>query len=280
MNILTLEGNGKTSSASARRKINIEFVRALSLEGLDFQLKEKMVLLYTTTFGEKLYMQFPGKESIRDTNPNTWDFRPKLFVSGVQFGNDLSFGDVWESFFDLLKIHSVTSPRFLKAIDYLIVLFYKSAYLIDYQEVKGVNMETRLRKSGIVDEAQTEKFTSPLLLFDVDLHREILDYLQGEIGNLCGMSIEAFLLYNDILGWNEDSKYYQRAIEINKVWSDGVGKPNTLLTHISILGYIRNELKMSDILMRFVRSRGVSYPTRQELQKIFDDFINPVLTLL
>lgn len=279
MERLEIQGNGKTLNASARRKINLDFIKNLPLEGLEFEKKEKMLFLYQTASKEDIYLQYPGKESVRETNPNIHDFRPKIYINGKK-GEDLSFGAVWESFFDLLKIHSVKDKDFLIAIDYLITLFYKSAYLMDFIEYKNPSIPSAFIEDGKFQGFNKERYQSPILLYNIELHKEMLTFVQEKIGNLSGMSVEAFILYNDILGWNEDFKYYMKEVEKGNEWANATGKPNTLLTHISILGYIRGEFKMSDILNRFVRSRGVSAPTSAELRKLFEDYINPQITEL
>ena len=123
MKLLEMEGNGITAAASSRRMINLDFISKLPLDGLKYDEKEMMVKLYKTYSDEELFLQYPGKESIRN-NPKPRDFRPKLLIKNGT-GPDLSFGDVWAAFFDMLKKYSVTDKDFLKAIDYLIILFYK-----------------------------------------------------------------------------------------------------------------------------------------------------------
>ncbi len=274
MKELIRQGNGRTSDASLRRKININFIKNLPLDGLLFSERECQLLLYETERGEKVYLQYPGKESRRDTRPNERDFRPKLYINGEQ-QRDLNFGSVWGSFFDLLKEHSVKDEDFLRAIDFLIILLYKSAYLIDFKENKKPSFDSAIIENNKIRNFNRTRYYSPILLFDVEYHKELFSFIQNTLGDLCEMSVEAFILYNDILGWNEDFKYYSRAIENGKAWANGTGKPNTLLTHISILGYIRGEFQMVDILNRFVRTRGVSAPTGKEIDKLFEDYINP-----
>ena len=276
MKKLVVQGNGKTHEASARRMINLEFIEKLPLDGLEYKKKERALLLYVTEAGEEIYLQYPGKESERDKNANPRDFRPKIYKNGT-IGKDLSFGSVWESFFDLLKKYSVKDKDFLISLDHLIFLLYKSAYLIGFEKRDTPIFKTRTLQNGEVLDEEKVKYYSPVLLYDIKEHLSLISFIQEKIGNLSGMSVEAFILYNDILGWNEDYKYYCRAIKKGKQWAGGTGKPNTLQTHISILGYIRGEFNMTDILNRFVRTRGVSAPNMKEMGVLFDDFVNPSL---
>lgn len=282
MELLEVQSNGKTSKASERRRTNISFIERLPLKDLAFEKREMMLFLYETNAKEQICLQYPGKESKetkRRKNINPRDFRPKVIKNGV-YGRDLSFGEVWGSFFDLLKKHTIKDNDFLKAIDYLIILLYKSAYLMNFKEYKTLSLKVSIVEEGLIKEPKVVKLYAPVLLYNIEMHKEMISFIQNKIGNLCGMSVEAFILYNDILGWNEDYKYYQKGLTKGKEWSNGTGKPNTLLTHISILGYIRGEFKMTDILNRFVRTRGVSAPTGKELEKLFEDYINPEIKKL
>lgn len=279
MNELTIQGNGKTSEASLRRKINIDFITNLSLQGLSYEKNERMLQLYVTSVGEKLFLQYPGKESKRDKNPRERDFRPKIILPNNQV-KDLSFGDVWDFFFNLLKKNSIQDKDFLKALDYLIVLFYKSAYLIDFKLFSSPQFLTSEVLEGKITDTKMVSYYSPVLLYDVEIHRKMINYVQQKFGNVYGMSIEAFVLYNDILGWNEDYKYYSSWVQKGKKWAGAIGKPNNLLTHINILGYIRNEFNIGQILNGFSRTRGVSAPTNKNLTVLFEKYINPEIKKL
>jgi len=193
---------------------------------------------------------------------------------------DLSFGDVWDFFFNLLKKNSIQDKDFLKALDYLIVLFYKSAYLIDFKEYSKPQFLTSEVVEGKISDTKMVNYYSPVLLYDVEMHRKMINYIQQKFGNVYGMSIEAFVLYNDILGWNEDYKYYSIWVEKGKQWAGGIGKPNNLLTHINILGYIRNEFNIGEILNGFSRTRGVSAPANKNLAALFEKYINPEIKKL
>ena len=275
MDLLYYENAGKTSESTKRRKINIDFINSLPLDGLSYSKEERLLHLYTTSSGEKLFLQYPGKESIREKNQNLRDFRPKVLSS--ENLRDLSFGDVWATFFDTLKSNAVTDASYTRAIDYLILLLFKSAYLINFDIVKNPQLETYKLRDNVLIEKKPLKYTYPILLFPTKSHSTIFEYIQRALGNLCEMSVEAFVLYNDILAWNEDCKYYNRGIAKGKSWSNGTGKPNTLLTHISVLAYIRGELGLSTVLSRFIRTRGVSVPTKKEIVKLLGEYINPAI---
>jgi hypothetical protein len=73
------------------------------------------------------------------------------------------------------------------------------------------------------------------------------------------MSLEAFLFYNELLVWNEDCKYHYKDTDWKK------GRVNTLLSHIRILGYMLEEVRLSDIFDGFARQQGISPASNDEV---------------
>ena len=104
---------------------------------------------------------------------------------------------------------------------------------------------------------------------------EIISSLQSEIGYIRGASLEAYLLYNDLLVQNEDCKYYYRdTFEKNIKWNSTIGRRNTLLTHLSVIEYIQGNVKFSAIMNRFQRGRGVAPITLGSISSITGGIIN------
>ena len=81
-----------------------------------------------------------------------------------------------------------------------------------------------------------------------------------------GMSFEAFLRYNDLLALNEDVKYWYRATVLGgKDWkADGVGRVNTMLTHLTVIGFQSQKVHFASLIERFSRSKGVCPATKDE----------------
>jgi hypothetical protein len=73
------------------------------------------------------------------------------------------------------------------------------------------------------------------------------------------VSLEGYLLYNDLLVQNEDCKYYYRdTVDKGKDWNFKTGRINTLLSHISVIEYLQGSITFSEIMMRFQRGMGVA----------------------
>ena len=88
--------------STERRLMNIQSFAALDCRGLGFVSRERRVLLHSTSFGERIFVQYPGKESERrgpDERP--WDFRPKLVMRNGIVAADLPFIAVWTDLQDV-----------------------------------------------------------------------------------------------------------------------------------------------------------------------------------
>ncbi len=68
---LKIEYNKKDvlKESKRKRKKNIASFLGISRDSLKYGVKEKRILLYETLKGEKIYIQYPGKES---TNTHHW----------------------------------------------------------------------------------------------------------------------------------------------------------------------------------------------------------------
>jgi hypothetical protein len=237
--------------ALEKRLFNINSFSEISRIGLEFNVAECKLLLHETSQGEKIYIQYPGKEtkSNDSTRIRPWDFRPKLQQSDGKFMKDLSFADVWD---DLSEIHIADN----EVLAVLATVFFRMSLMMDYVKIKDqyncnvFDMQDNSYSPGLTVELEWYKFAPD---------KELLLYLEEKIGKIRGVSVESYLYYNDLLVQNEDCKYYYKDSEVNGVdWNNKVGRNNTLLTHLSLIGYLQGHIKFSDIMNRFIRGRGVA----------------------
>ena len=187
--------------------------------------------------GEKLYIQYPGKETVRENNPRPWDFRPKLQLRGGEWLKDLSFKDVWDDLY-MLK-------DFAMDMGYLATLFFRIAYMMD---------ATKIINTGEME----------LSWFEYNPSEEVLSGFQISTEALRGCSVPAYLAYNDYLAQNEDCKYYYRAVyDKGETWKTDTGRRNTLLTHMAVIAFIEDLLRFTEITDMFQRGMGVAnLPTK------------------
>ncbi len=249
--------------AEEKRKYNIQAFSELKRDGLKFRKAERKLYLYDTKNNEKIWIQYPGKETL---NGKPWDFRPKMSIkNGKDNFPDLAFLDIWD---DLAELQT-GNPEVLFV---LAAILFRMAYMEGYKketrvcQFEDVNIETK----EIINMGDVE-FSFYVPEFD----EKIVIELQNEIGYLRGVSLEAYLLYNDLLAQNEDCKYYYRdTYEKGIKWNSSVGRRNTLLTHLSVIEYIQGGVKFSEIMNRFQKGRGVAPITLNSISTITGGIIN------
>lgn len=256
--VLAYKYNLKTSREGAsKRKFNIDVFSNLYRSGnLKHGIIERRLLLYTTFNKEKIYIQYPGKETQRINGERPWDFRPKLLDKNGKFLPDLSFANIWD---DLSEIHEIDS----EILEVIAALFYRMSFML---ESECVEEDYSFYDFNIVKEKAENEGVIGLKWNKLIIPREILDILVQEIR---GVSWEAYLIYNDLLAQNEDCKYYYRdVIEKGKRWKHSIGRPSMFLTHASVIQFLKKEIKFSEIMNRFQRQRGVAPIPLKSLEEV------------
>lgn len=262
INKLSLKYNREIKKdADNKRAFNIKAFAELSREGLEFKNIERKLYLYDTSSAERIWIQYPGKETLTG---KPWDFRPKLLLQNGTSFPDLAFPDIWD---DLSDIHT-NKPESLEA---LAAILFRMAYMVDYEKE---SQECHFEDVSINTGAVTNNGTIIIEFYKPKFDQELLEELQLEIGSIRGTSLEAYLLYNDLLVQNEDCKYYYRdTIEKGTKWNSSIGRKNTLLTHLSVIEYIQGRVKFSAIMNRFQRGRGVAPITLNAIPVVTGDII-------
>lgn len=276
---------GKTSPTANPRLFNIEWIKKLSRRGLSYEKKERQLLVYTTSAGEKIFMQYPGKESgthkkngkeRKKTAIRPWDFRPILYPPNSKYQHkDMSFGAMWATIFKAAD--KVGGKNKKEILCVLATLLYRMAFMLDHVELKTFKTQIRnvtYKKNGKTKFSRKVGKTLPRL-FKYKPNKQVLGYISKSCPRWGDMSFEGFLFYNELLVWNEDCKYYYRNYHIrdDKEWISTTGRVNTLLTHIRILGHILEKVPLSDIFDGFARQKGISPASKDEILKICGGFI-------
>lgn len=266
---------GKTSPTMKLRLSNIQWIAKLPRKGLAYEKKERQLLIHTTLSGEKIFIQYPGKESIRkDDKKRPWDFRPVLYTQmSNEHHKDMSFGDIWDSIFKTAaKIRRKNKKETLRMFA---TLLYRMAFMLDHEEIKTFNTQYRdvTYKRDNVGKVSIKRKKKLPPVFKYKPNKQVLDYISKSCPRWGEMSLEAFLFYNELLAWNEDCKYYYRNhyIKKNKEWINEKGRVNTLLTSIRILGYLLEEISLPDLIGRF--SMGISPAFKKEIVRICGKYI-------
>lgn len=252
--------------AIKKRLMNINEFASLDRTGLSYKSVERKILLHTTRAGEEIFIQYPGKETVSNTPEKVrpWDFRPKLMLPNGESLKDLSFKDIWD---DLSNIHASDES----ALSVMAAIFFRMALMEGYKLTKAeFEFEDIATESKVV----LNSGTVTLEFWRPHFSPELYNYLDYVVNSIRGVSVEAFLYYNDLLVLNEDCKYYYRdKIIKGSEWKTNTGRYNTLLTHISVIEYLQGKITFSEIMGRFLSGMGVAPAKMNSIPEITNHIV-------
>ena len=240
------------ADSDEKKRFNIDCFATLDRTNLAYGAIERRLLMKEFPTGEKLYIQYPGKESAREKNPRPWDFRPKMMLSNGEWLKDLSFKDVWDDLYAFRDLNVDMS--------YIATLFFRIAYMLDcVLTTRELDYEDVNQSGEVINRGKIK-----LTWFEYNPAQEIIDGAYISNNSLRGAALLPYLAYNDYLAQNEDCKYYYRSVHDRKEsWNGNTGRRNTLLTHMSVIAFIENKLKFTEITDMFQRGMGVApIPTK------------------
>jgi len=192
---------------------------------------------------------------------------------------DLRFGRVFAAFQELTKEGSDESGSLMAL---LAVSVYRMAHMLDHLlsenpelRVMDGTLETagaRLRKGYRSEEFRSFYAYSP--------HELLRPHLKRAVRSL-GVTVEGLLEYCDILAWNEDSKYYYRALKKHREksgtgepkWMGATGRVNTLLTGLTVIGFEAGVVEFAELVDRFTSQRGVAPAAKDEIERMTDGMV-------
>jgi hypothetical protein len=244
----------------------LEIKRSLISEAVSFPSGTAENKIKTAVFdysGHETAFLKPGKETGR-TVPNRFDMYPLLTYGGRDVTHKFSFEDIWAY---LLKIFIIHKGTFIKAL----VLLYRLCYFYEHKQINGkwryapseeISELVRSLDNSVLREGLRDKFgePEPLLLFQ-------------------------FLLFADILAWNEDVKYHAPKGEpyFKNMTESSTGRTNAFFSIISapllISEFIEDiifkthsggviDVKLiASVMQGFSRRRGLCVLSYAELQK-------------
>jgi len=250
--------------AQDKQLVNIEAFKNLDRKGLEAQVLERRLHLYTTEFGEKVYIQYPGLESkVNGERVKPWDFRPEVQNKEGEWMKNQSFSDIWNE----IDKFSRVDDSYLSLIA---ALFIRCSFLLDTKYVEeDYNYEDIDKTTNkIVNRGKIR-----LKWYKLTLDEECIDYLSKKIKKVAGnFSMKSFLLMNDLLCQNEDCKYYYRdKIQKHGEWNPKVGRHNTYRTHVSIINYHKGNYTFSKIMGMF--RTGVAPITDKNINDATDGIV-------
>lgn len=235
------------NEAKQKKLKNIQAFSSLDRTGLSYNNIQRRLFIKQFETGEKLYIQYPGIETLQTKNPKPWDFRPKIQKTNGEWLADLKFKDIWDDLYNF-KNDNVDMSN-------VAILFFRMAFMMDSTEV------TKKLSYEDVDTNGNSIFKGEITLnwFDYNINPKIIEDLNIPTSLTRNISLLAYLNCNDYLAQNEDCKYYYRSTnENNGKWNFKTGRTNTLLTHMSVVSFIEKHISFTEIMDLFQRGRGVA----------------------
>lgn len=243
------------------REFNVNAFNELSRSGLQYGEHERRLCLYETLNGEKIYIQYPGKESAERRQQMPFDFRPELELKDGTFMSDASFGDIWDILSEIGKEQK-------KELPFVASLFLKLGYMHDY---KLHNREYSYYDLDVTNGRKIGGGEIGFEWYSLDLSDDIWYTLNDRIGNVKlseteVFSFEAFIKFVDLLFQNEDCKYYYKnvVIEGKKSYNFSNGRTQSSAANLLIINHLEENTKLSELLNAFQKSRGVPSFKKQD----------------
>lgn len=272
--LLTLDYTDIVSGTTNRmRKYNIDnlieiIIKDIKDNNLEYGKKERRIKIYSTSQNEHIYIQYPGsysKINKSGVSKVPFDFRPIAVLKNNGKSKDMDFESIWRILQNFIEGH-----RNLMGI--INTLLFRMGRMYEYLLVENQNYKSYFIENG-KDERPTpaEHMAVPLykLNFQDDELIQSLNYLAENIDAGSGetMSLEAFLYYFELLLQIEDCKYNSDKI------SDHSGRIPSSDSMIVISSYSNNQIDLANMLMRFVRYRGIARCENDEYGKVTQEIV-------
>ena len=262
-NILNFEYSKNTVLKNSKmyREFNVKAFNSISRINLQYGKRERRVCLYETLNGEKIYIQYPGKESVGKRQQMPYDFRPEIEMKDGTFISDAAFGDIWD-------ILSEIGNEQKKELPFVASLFLKLGYMHNY---KLYNEKYDFYDLDISSGDKIDSGVIGLEWYGLDLSEDVWFTLNDRIGNVKLsdkeiFSFEAFIKFVDLLFQNEDCKYYYKNVIVKgkKKYNFSNGRTQSSAANLLIINHLEENTKLSELLNAFQKSRGVPSFKKQD----------------
>lgn len=256
-----------TTDTQNKRLKNIQEIQTLIGEaidsgGLTYQSAEERIHMYTTQAGEKIYIQYPGKESVlTGAKCRPYDFRPKIVTAEGRKLRDLVFADMWRIVEDLNEGHH-------QLLKLMATLFFRLGRMTLHRDIE----QEYVCESLDADENVVHTVNRNLHCFRVDISADIMESLNFHAGSLhiderTTISLEAFLYFFELLLQNEDNKYYFKKGNLTS------GRIPTSDSMLLLSAVLFGRIKLSVLLQRFVSGFGVARCSVREIEPATDGLV-------
>ncbi len=243
------------------REFNVKAFNSLSRDELVYGKCERRLCLYETQKGEKIYIQYPGKESAERRKQMPFDFRPELEMKDGTFISTASFGDIWDILSEIGKEQK-------KELPFVASLFLKLGYMQSYTLNKNVY---KYKDLDIEEHNEVQEGMLEFEWYGINIDEDVWFTLNDRIGDVSlsdkeVFSFEAFIKFVDLLFQNEDCKYYHKNVIIggNENYNFSNGRTQSSAANLLIINHLEENTKLSELLNAFQKSRGVPSFKKQD----------------
>ena len=243
-----------------RRLTNINAIQemihsAIKDNDLIFSANEERLHIFTTQAGEKIFIQYPGKESIlTGDKKRPYDFRPRVMTSSGVMLRDFVFADIWGAIENLNTDHH----RMLKI---MAAIFFRLGRMTFHNKV------TKNYTSVLLNDKDEVISTTVRSLdwFEFGIENDIIESLNFhaekiQIDDDISISLEAFICFFELLLQNEDSKYYYKKHDLSS------GRIPTSDSMLLLSATLFGQIRLSILLQRFVSGFGVARCNVNEIE--------------
>jgi hypothetical protein len=255
----------------ARRKRNIESFLGINRDGLEYGVKEHRILLYTTLCDEKIYIQTPGSESIRNP-PMLCDFRPIIQYPDGATHENVSFKNIWD-------VLDVIGKKYNEYLSVVATILLRMGYMYEYRQT----LDSCICETIVLDGGRVLTITKvePVSIswYRIDFSESVWFSLNNYlgVGSILGKetSFEGFIKLLDLILQNEDCKYYYRNVVINRndKYDFSSGQIPTCNSNLLIVDYLKGNKSISALLQGFIYGRGVAPFNVGDYQSVTDDIV-------
>ncbi|MEE0875406.1 MAG: hypothetical protein UIH27_18405 [Ruminococcus sp.] len=231
---------------------------------LSYGVKEERILLFTSHAGEKIYIQYPGKETTNSGNKyRQYDFRPRIITADGTMIIDMDFADMWEVIEEINR----QQHQILKL---LACIFFRMGRMTLHQRVERDYICDTVNADDIVIGSSTRRLD--WYAFSLDEYMESLNHLIETIPIRENQSIsfEAFLYFFELILQNEDSKYYDKKGDLSS------GRIPTSNSMLLLASYHFGQTTLPVLLQKFVSGNGVANCTTSEINYSTDGLVKIV----
>lgn len=246
-----------------RRRID----EALSFQGGSRENPKKHVIS-TLPNGKEAYYKKPGKEAFQKA-PNIHDMSVWVGKNDANEFESYTFEDIWAYLVEC----SMNNQSLLKKI---LTLLYRLCYFLDHLPDTHGNLRY----------SPSKKMRDYIDKIDLDVQRGFKDKFKKK-----GEGILEYLHFIDLLAWNEDVKYYTKNDGNFSMKDKNVGRPNTIISVISMplmindfmSNIIENAKDVGKINVRLIltamqqlsKSRGVCVLSHEKLRQYLSPHLIP-----